>query len=87
VKYSELKTINKMKLKIIESGPQNFKNSKTYSDKVKAIKEEIKTNYKPLLDNEPDFIRRIILKLKMVIEIRRAISKLNSSEKMYLQIR
>jgi hypothetical protein len=76
-----------MKSGIIESGPQNFKNSKTYSDKVKAIKEEIKINYRSLLDSEPDFMRRIILKLKMEIEIRRAISKLNSQEKVYLQIR
>jgi hypothetical protein len=81
------KTLDKMKSNIIESGPRNFKNSKTYLDKVKAIKEEIKTNYKSLLENEPDFIRRIILKLKMEIEIRRAISKLNSLEKMYLQTR
>jgi hypothetical protein len=76
-----------MKSKIIESGPQHFKDSKTYLDKVKAIKEGIKMNYKSLLDNEPNFIRRIILKLKMEIEIRRAVSKLNSLEKMYLQTR
>jgi hypothetical protein len=76
-----------MKSQIIESGPRNFQKSQTYLDKVNAIKEEIKINYKSRLDNEPNFIRQIILKLKIEIEISLAISKLNSLEKMYLQTR
>ncbi len=83
----KIEIFDKMSNKIIESGPRNFKKSQTYLEKVKVIADEIKANYKSLLENEPNFIRRIILKIKIGIEIKRAISKLNSLDKMYIQTR
>jgi hypothetical protein len=76
-----------MNSKIISNGPKEFQKSKTYLDKDNAIKEETKTKYKFLFDKEHNFIKRIILKLRMEIEIRRKISKLRSLDKMYLQFK
>ena len=69
--------------KIVENGADNYRRSKTYRDKVDHITRDIETKYKFLLDNETNFFKRFVLKIKMKAELRREISKLTSLDKMF----
>jgi hypothetical protein len=71
--------------KIIAEGPENYKHSKAYREKVSQIILETKTKYQLLIDNETNLLIKLFLKLKMVCEVQRAVYKLNSPGKMYLK--
>lgn len=58
---------------------------KTYRDKVNAIKLDVETHYKNLLDKEQNSVKRIILNIKMRVSIGREIAKLDSLAKLHLK--
>jgi hypothetical protein len=71
-------------MRIISTSRQKIKALHGYLRKVDSIKKVTDHKYQLLMKDEKNRIKRMILRIKKVIEIRREMDKLTSLDKMYL---
>jgi hypothetical protein len=68
---------------IIEGGSDNFRRTRAYKESVARTRKVIEDKYKSLSAREKGVLLRLILKVKMALELRREIAKLDSPEKLF----
>jgi hypothetical protein len=66
------------KFKLIEGGRDEFERTSEFAIKVGEIKKELKDKYSLALPSERGWVRRLLLKINLEIEIRKRIQALNS---------
>lgn len=80
-----MKRLDKISARIISTGRQSFKRSAEYRRQVESIRNEISSKYLDLESNEKNSFKKLILLIKKRYEIRKAINKLTSLDKMFLK--
>ena len=70
---------------IISSGRQTYILTDEYRNQVELIRNKLDLKYSPLVRNEKNGFKKLIVLLNKRIEMRRTINKLTSLDKMYLR--
>jgi len=65
-------------MNIIHSGNYNYQRTDAFRQKSDVIRNEIRGKYDEQIKSESNFLRKIILKLRMNSEIRKAVEKMSS---------
>lgn len=78
-----MKRICVRKINIIENGRNEWEMTDEYNDKVRKIVEEITARYSLQLLNEKNWIRRLVIKIRLELEISKRISELSSSRNLH----
>ena len=81
-----MKGMNKISGGIISTGRQSYKLTDEYRKQVESIRNEITLRYQDLERCEKNSVKKLMLLIKKRFEIRKAINKLNSPDKMYLKL-
>jgi hypothetical protein len=66
------------KFKLIEGGRDEFESTNEFTVKVREIRKELTDNYSLVLSNEGNWMRRLLIKVKLEIEIRKRVKALSS---------
>lgn len=80
-----MKASGKISDKIVSTGRQNIEKTEDYKKQTDVIRHEIELKYSELVKKENDIFKKTILILKKRLEIKKAINKLTSFDKMYLK--
>jgi hypothetical protein len=71
------------KFKLIEGGRDEFERTNEFAIKVEEIKKELTDKYSLALSSERTWVRRLLLKIKLEIEIRKKIRALSSFKNLH----
>jgi hypothetical protein len=71
------------KFKFIDGGRDEFEGTNEFAIKVGQIRKELKDKYSPELSNERSWVRRLLLKIKLEIEISKRIRALSSLKNLH----
>lgn len=72
--------------KLVEGGMDNFERTVQFRLKVAEIKRELTENYGYILSREKNWLKRLLIKIRLKIEIDRKISQLSSSKNLHTAI-
>lgn len=72
------------KLELFEGGKEEFEKTKDFIGKSEAIKTALIEKYSIILSNEKNWLRRLLIKVKLKIEIRKRIQALSSLKNLHL---
>ena len=70
--------------KLIAEGKEIYEKTELYRQKVNGIKTEVVSKYDTLIENEKNYIRKVALYFKMVLEIYKERKALSSLYNLYL---
>lgn len=68
---------------IIEGGRQELEGTNEFQNKVDEIRKELTQKYSPTLSTERNWLRRLLIKVKLEIEIRKRIQALSSLKNLH----
>lgn len=68
----------------MEGGRASWEGCSEFGNRIDQIKKELKEKYTPGMVNEKNWIKRVILKVKLQLEIRKNIKKLSSIKNLHL---
>lgn len=69
--------------KLVEDGMKAFEETQQFRLKVTDIKLEVKEKYALILSSESNWLKRLVIKLRMQIEIGRRVSQLSSGRNLH----
>ena len=78
-----MKTKQTRQLNLFAGGRDEWEETGEYRDKVNKIIREVTDKYSPALSNEPNWIKRIFIKLRLRNEIRKKIDELSSTKNLH----
>ena len=81
-----MKGLDKILDRIISTGRESFKLTDEYRKQVESKRNEITLRYQDLVRSEKNSVKKLMLLIKKRIEIRKAINKLISPDKMYVKL-
>jgi hypothetical protein len=69
---------------LIEGGRANLENTSEFIKKVDEIKKEVTDKYSLTMVNEKNWVKRILIKIKLQIEIRKRVRELSSLKNLHI---
>lgn len=69
---------------LIEEGRANLENTSEFIKKVDEIKKEVTDKYSLTMVNEKNWVKRILIKIKLQIEIRKRVRELSSLKNLHI---
>jgi len=69
--------------KLVEGGMENFEGTEQFRLRVGKIKRELTEKYVLILSGEKNWLKRLLIKIRLKIEIDRRISQLSSGKNLY----
>jgi len=69
---------------LIEGGRANLENTSEFIKKVDEIKKEVTDKYSLTMVNEKNRVKRILIKIKLQIEIRKRVRELSSLKNLHI---
>ncbi len=72
------------KTRIIADGRERFESTPEFASKVAEIKKNVKDRYSLILMSERSWIKRLMIRIKLNIEIERRIAELSSYRNLHL---
>lgn len=72
------------KIRIIADGRERFERTTEFERKVTEIKKEVKDKYSLILLEERSWIKRLVIRIKLNVEIRRKIAELSSDKNLHV---
>ena len=72
------------KFELFEGGKDEFEKTREFISKAKAIRETLSETYSVTLSSEKNWFRRLLIKVKLEMEIRRQIQALSSLKNLHL---
>jgi hypothetical protein len=82
-KEYKMETSNPDKLKLIERGRDEFERTNEFRNKVEEIRKDVTAKYLPTLSNEANWLGRLFIKVKIVIEKGKRIRALSSPKNLH----
>ena len=71
-------------MKLIHDGKSNWKKTETFKRQSNEIKEAVTAKYSSLLALEQNWFKRILLHLKLQLELRKKIDELSSERNLHI---
>ena len=78
-----MKTEKPDKFSLIEGGRDELESTSEFNNKVNEIKKELTDKYSQILLNERNWVRRLLIRVKLNIEIRKRIQALSSLKNLH----
>jgi type III secretory pathway component EscV len=72
------------KFKLFEGGRDEFESTRQFMAKVEEIRKDITDKYSEKLSNERNWVRRLLIKVKIEIEIRKRIRAISSFKNLHV---
>lgn len=69
--------------KLVEGGMENFEGTEQFRLRVGKIKRELTEKYVLILSGEKNWLKRLLIKIRLKIEIDRRISQLSSGKNLH----
>jgi hypothetical protein len=79
-----MKTNTPDKSNLFEGGRDEFEGTNEYNNKVNEIIKEVTDKYSSTLSDERHWVRRLLIKLKLKLEITKRIQALSSSKNLHV---
>ena len=79
-----METRGRYKFELFEGGRDEFETTKEFSDKTEAIRKAVREKYSIILLNERNWFRRLLITLKLKMEIRKRVQALSSCKNLHL---
>jgi hypothetical protein len=71
------------KFSLIEGGREEFESTSEFNNKVDEIEKELTDKYSLILLNERNWVRRLLMRVKLKIEIRKRVQALSSLKNLH----
>ena len=78
-----METDKPSKFKLIEGGRDEFERTNEFRNKVEEIRKDVTAKYLLTLSNEKNWLRRLLINVKIEIEIRKKIQALSSVKNLH----
>ena len=78
-----MKTTRPDKFNLIEGGKDVFERTNEFVNKVSEIRKELTDEYSMILSNERNWVRSLLIKIKLEIAIRKRIQTLSSFKNLH----
>jgi len=79
-----MKTKPTEQFNLIEGGRESLENTSEFIKKVDEIKKEVTSKYSLIIVNEKKWVKRLLIKIKLQIEIRKRIQQLSSLKNLHI---
>ncbi len=79
-----MKTKHTRQINLIEGGGEKLEQTSEFQKKVDDIKKELTDKYSLTILNEKNWIKRLLIKIRLRIEIRKKIEELISLKNLYI---
>ena len=71
-------------INLIDGGKENWEKTNEFKSKVNEIKKELADKYSQTLLNEKNWLKRLLIKFRIMIEMRKRIEQLSSFKNLHL---
>lgn len=68
---------------VFSQGKENLKSTPEFQQKLKELQNEIRNDFQQKTDNQSNFLKKQILKIKREIRLRNAVNELNSDKNLH----
>ncbi len=79
-----MKTKQSEQNNLVEGGRENWEGTDEFQRKVEEIVKELTAKYSPALSNERNWAKRLLIKVRLKIEIRKKIAELSSLRNLFV---
>ena len=79
-----MKTKQTGQINLFDGGKQNWEKTDSFKSKVDEMKKELRDKYSLTLLKERNWIKRLLIKFRLMIEIRKRIEELSSLKNLHI---
>lgn len=79
-----MKTKQTVPINLVEGGKENWQKTNEFNSRVNAIKKELTDKYSLTLLNERNWVKRLLIKIRLHIEISKRIDELSSLRNLHI---